>query len=93
MVLEDPSRIPAALGLRNFSRDAFDFAQLVCHSYLRRKEATVAKQTKFRGTENKPMMHAMNGLRRSSAAQPQESRNKRARTKQTVLRRELAYAA
>ena len=44
-------------------------------------------------TENKPYHRAMVEIRRSSSASPQERRNKRLRTKQTVLSRALRDAA
>jgi len=41
---------------------------------------------KFRNQSNPERYRAMVELRRSSAAQPQESRNKRLRTKTAVIR-------
>ena len=45
-----------------------------------------SKNSKRKGVENKPLYHAMVELRRSNAAVPQESRNKRLRTKDAILR-------
>jgi len=50
------------------------------------------QKSKYRGVSNLGLSRAMHGFNSSSAASPQESRNKRARTKQTVLRRELRLA-
>lgn len=44
---------------------------------------------KPRGVENKALMRAMQGLRRSSAALPHDTRPNRARSRQDALRNEI----
>lgn len=47
------------------------------------------KQNKYQHAANPERVQAENERRRSSAAQPQESRNKRLRTKDAIIRREV----
>jgi hypothetical protein len=53
---------------------------------------TKRKNTKPKGVSNLPLSQAMHGLNSSSAASPQESRNKRLRTKQAIIRKEIKDA-
>jgi hypothetical protein len=45
------------------------------------------------GISNPEYIAAMRDIRRSSAASPQESRNKRLRTREAILRREIRDAS